>query len=179
MVKLGKRKNTGSTVTCTANNDNNPWWQVDLEGTYDIGKINIFNRHAAQYRKKLKDFTVDVMSRGKVVWSSGVQTEVPNPKAVIFIPGGAVGDLVKISKSTRHLILAEVQVMGVLHEEQNMTPGRIDALSTITSRDGDDTDDTVNSSTAEEKLKNEFNTNIVDSSEDGIEINVDMNMNSS
>mmetsp|Transcript_21936 Transcript_21936/g.33338 ORF Transcript_21936/g.33338 Transcript_21936/m.33338 type:complete len:104 (+) Transcript_21936:55-366(+) len=45
----GKRKNANSAVTCTADGDNSPWWEVDLEGLHDICKINIFNRDSLHY----------------------------------------------------------------------------------------------------------------------------------
>ncbi len=105
----GKRRNTNSTVTCNADGDNSPWWEVDLEGLYDICKINVFNRDGTEYRYKLKDFTVEVLRGRKVVWSSGSQTEVPQPEAIISIPGGTTGDCVRVSKKTKDLILAEVQ----------------------------------------------------------------------
>ena len=108
----GKRKNANSTVTCTANDDASPWWEVDLTGLYNICKINIFNRDLATERYKLNNFTVEVLRGGQVVWSSGTQTEVPEPEAMIPIPGGIVADSVRISKTTKHLILAEVQVWG-------------------------------------------------------------------
>ncbi len=108
----GKRKSANSTVTCTAGDDHSPWWEVDLEGLYDICKINIFNRDGLTWRDALKDYTVEAFCGGEVVWSSGIQTEFPDPEAMIPIPGGIVADSVRISKETKHLILAEVQVWG-------------------------------------------------------------------
>jgi len=37
----------------------------------------------------------------------------PNqPEAMISIPGGTTGNVVRLSKNTKHIILAEVQVWG-------------------------------------------------------------------
>lgn len=86
-----------------------PWWRVDLGDTYAINEITIFNRTDADM-DQLSDYTVSVLDRaGNVVWRI-VQKDTPNPSVIIPV-AGKEGRFVKIQLiGTGALALAEVIV---------------------------------------------------------------------
>lgn len=95
-------------VTHTAN-ETNPWWEVTLDNTYEIGDINIFNRTDACCMNRLSNFTVSVLSGSTTTYSQAFTT-YPNP-SISVNAGGASGDKVRVQlDDTNPLSLAEVEV---------------------------------------------------------------------
>jgi hypothetical protein len=101
----------------------NPWWQVDLGGSFIVSSIVIWNRtdccgdRLGDYWLFLSDtpFTateVPATLQARVATWSSHQTIAPNPSGTIAV-GGAQGRYVRVQLSgTNYLNLAEVQVMG-------------------------------------------------------------------
>lgn len=101
--------NFGS-VTHT-NADENAWWQVDLQGSYNISSINVSNRTDC-CSDRLTNYLVEIFNGNTVVWTSENHV-YPNPTAVIAVPNVS-GTTVKVSLiGTNSLSLAEVQVFGI------------------------------------------------------------------
>ncbi|MDF7808665.1 family 43 glycosylhydrolase [Pontiellaceae bacterium B12219] len=97
-------------VTHTGNEEN-AWWQVDLEESYEIGDINIWNRSDDSAKGRLSDYTVYVLDdRLNEVWSSHQTKQAKFPTTLNA--GGAKGRYVKVqlNSGTNGLCLAEVQV---------------------------------------------------------------------
>eukprot|EP00741_Cyanophora_paradoxa_P017240 tig00020961_g16652.t1 len=111
----------GSPLYHSAAGDVKPWWKVDLKGTYKIENIKIFNRQDCCHTR-LRDIDIDVLKDGKVVSHKVYQGRPPvihkgtpfGPQELLVaeVPGGAVGDAVKITQHGANLQLAEVQVMA-------------------------------------------------------------------
>ena len=101
-------------MTHTQNDRPNPWWQVNLESSYNIERITVFGRLDC-CTARLKDFKVTILNSGTEVWSythdgrPGYETDIS-----VFNTDGSpvVGDVVKVSLDgdRRTLTLAEVQV---------------------------------------------------------------------
>jgi alpha-L-fucosidase len=92
------------------NSEAQAWWQVDLQGTFNIGDIKIYNREG--FLDRLSDFWVYVLdNNGNQVWSNH-QTTYPNP-TVTLNTGGVSGRYVKIQLTgTNYLTLCEVKVFS-------------------------------------------------------------------
>ena len=97
--------------TSMTNEEDRPWWQVDLERNCTIDMITIYNRTDAA-KDSLKQYWVSVMDdQGKVVWKSH-QTECPDPSVSLAL-GGVVGRTIKIQLDGKAaLYIAEVVVAG-------------------------------------------------------------------
>jgi hypothetical protein len=68
---------TGNSVTHT-NTENNPWWQVDLGGVKDIGRIVVFNRGDC-CGERLANGILEVLDASqKVVWIGKIEGTPPN-----------------------------------------------------------------------------------------------------
>ncbi|WP_066217786.1 galactose-binding domain-containing protein [Formosa haliotis] len=89
--------------------EENPWWQVDLGDEYSIGDINLYNRVGTNYTR-LSNFTISIInSEGTEVYSELVE-EAPNLTSTISIQG-VVGQVVRIQLNTINVLsLAEVEV---------------------------------------------------------------------
>ncbi len=102
------------------NSESEPWWQVDLEGIYDISQIALWNRvEDAQRTTNLYVFVseepfvssrlVDIRSQPGV-WHFHVQQQVQYPTV---IPVNRRGRFVRVQLAdTQYLHLAEVEVWG-------------------------------------------------------------------
>jgi hypothetical protein len=107
--------NFNSATGAVTSNALEPWWRVDLGGSYDLGEIRIFNRTDGGWGSRLHHFTVRVYDGANVVYE---QTEpgTAGDLYVISLPTGTVGDGIEIklddigTKSDRYLQLAEVEV---------------------------------------------------------------------
>ncbi|MEQ9304744.1 MAG: carbohydrate-binding protein, partial [Marinoscillum sp.] len=113
-------------VTHTAADTSNPWWEVDLGGTFDIDHIDIYNRTNC-CSERLSNFTVSVIDGSTTTFS---QTFASHPDPSISInTSGAIGNVVRVQiNGTGTLSLAEVEVYG--------TPGASCAsFSTIQAED--------------------------------------------
>lgn len=91
--------------------ETNPWWQVDLESSYSIDEIVVFNRTDC-CTNRLSNYTVSVInSDGNTTFSKSF-TSAPNP-SIIIDAGGAIGQIIKVQiNGNGTLSLAEVQVYG-------------------------------------------------------------------
>ncbi len=97
----------------------NAWWEVDLEGSYSIDDIVIFNRTNNCCKARLSDFTVSVINSSGTTTFTQTITTAPNPSVTIDA-GGAVGEVVRIqSNLTETLNLAEVEVYGSVSNTNN------------------------------------------------------------
>eukprot|EP00978_Attheya_sp_CCMP212_P033015 scaffold131467_cov85-Attheya_sp.AAC.1 len=96
---------------------NNPWWQVDLEGPYEIHDFFIYNRIVDCCSERLLRLQVKIFLDGSVVWSSRPTVIVGNPVVVIINVSPIVqGDTVKLSipGMIEYLSMPEVQWLGSL-----------------------------------------------------------------
>jgi hypothetical protein len=110
----------GVSVTHTDAVDNVlSWWMVDLQATYPINDIFIWNRtDAAPIR--LSNFNVSVLdSSSQVVWDADYFTDrsyYPDPSFDIPLPSNTTGEFVKVTlnylNGDHYLSLAEVEVFG-------------------------------------------------------------------
>ncbi|XP_052692802.1 neurogenic locus notch homolog protein 1-like [Crassostrea angulata] len=106
--------------TITRGGDTNPWWRVDLQAVYNITFVRILNRRIYQNGKDtshwLRDVTVTVGLTESDVNTLCGYFDGPGTASqlvVIDCPTLPQGRFVKISKTTEHLILCEVDVFGV------------------------------------------------------------------
>ncbi|MDW5290823.1 T9SS type A sorting domain-containing protein [Formosa sp. PL04] len=100
---------TSGSVTASQGPD--AWWEVELDGSYNISDINIFNRTDC-CSERLADFTVSVINSNGTTTFSKTITTTPNP-SVTLDAGGALGNTIRVqSNLTTALNLAEVQVFG-------------------------------------------------------------------
>jgi len=101
---------SGDSVTQTEIEDN-PSWTVDLDGTFKVHEIVIYNRTEEDARLELTDFKVQLINRNGVVNFENTYTDHPDPSLAIPI-GGINGDYVEITllRDNVRLSLAEVVV---------------------------------------------------------------------
>ena len=97
--------------TSITTEEQDPWWQVDLERNCTLDTVTLYNR-TDMGQDSLKNYRVSVLDdQGKTVWTS-VQTSPPRPAATLAL-GGVSGRTIKIQlKDTSSLALAEVVVTG-------------------------------------------------------------------
>jgi alpha-L-fucosidase len=97
--------------TSMTEEEENPWWQVDLERNCVIDAITLYNRTDAE-QEKLKNYRVTVMDeRGRTAWTS-FQKGCPNPSSTLAV-GGVSGRTVKVRlEGATSLYIAEVVVAG-------------------------------------------------------------------
>jgi len=102
---------SGGSVTHTEAGSGS-WWQVDLNGQYSIGDINIWNRTDTNPISRLSNYTVQILDASESpVWEN-IQTEYPDPSTTVNA-GGTIGSYVKILQNSEEpLSLAEVEVFG-------------------------------------------------------------------
>lgn len=101
----------GGSVTVT-NDEENPWWQVDLGSEQVIGEIKVFNRTDGCCAARMSNFTVSVIDADATTVYTKTYTTHPAP-SVIADTGGVKGQIIKIQLNvTNALTLAEVQVFA-------------------------------------------------------------------
>ena len=111
---------SGASVTHTEN-ENMPWWQVDLGSSHSIGEISVFGRTDECCKARLTDFTVYVLDEDSTVVFSKVYTSYPDP-SVTMNAGGLEGKYVKVQMNgIGTLSLAEVKVFEVPTPESQYT----------------------------------------------------------
>ena len=102
----GRWRNNGITHT---KQQSNPWWYVDLQDSFTIEKIVVYNRMDC-CSERLASFRVGIINSGKEAWSY-THFGTPTSKTVITVPkilGNRVD--VQLTGSNRILSLAEVEV---------------------------------------------------------------------
>jgi hypothetical protein len=114
-----------------------PWWQVDLEGTYEIEKVIIYNRQDLGRTDRLQGVLVEIFFDGSVVWSTSPAISVnPDPVVVVSnVSPNVQGDSVKLSfpGKTGYVNIAEVQVMAhPVFQSVSNNPSHCDAFTSIT-----------------------------------------------
>ncbi len=110
---------SGASITHTAPDDPRPWWQVDLEGTFVLERIVLWNRTDC-CSERLSNFRVSVLDEGEeAVWAGDhfIDRDFPETQDYeIMLPGGTSGRFVLIEKLGPDregdiiLSLAEVEV---------------------------------------------------------------------
>ena len=104
----GQWSRSGITHT---NTQSNPWWKVDLQSSYDISKITVYNRQDC-CSERLANFKVTIFDGTSEAWSH-THSGTPSYKTDISVPEIA-GNMVQVSLAgnARILSLAEVEVYG-------------------------------------------------------------------
>ncbi|XP_065943506.1 uncharacterized protein [Magallana gigas] len=106
--------------TFTLFGDTSPWWRVDLLAVYSITSVRILNsgidRYGIDISHWLHDVTVTVgLTESDVNTTCGFFAGLGTASQLVVIdcPTLLQGRFVKISKTTSHLVLCEVDVFGV------------------------------------------------------------------
>lgn len=83
------------TQTHTNENEQNPWWEVDLGSEYPIESVSVWNRteNNGEYVKRLDGFTLTLLDSNRQVVSQKAGIEAPLPSATIQLEGDPVGGL--------------------------------------------------------------------------------------
>ncbi|MFK7908596.1 MAG: discoidin domain-containing protein, partial [Chitinophagales bacterium] len=104
---------TGRSVSHT-NEQNNPWWEVDLGAMYDISKVEIYNRTDCCSERIGGAITyVKQTANEKGAALSIIDYQKGMSPIIKVKPGKSVrGRYVRIAKKTGYLSLAEVKVYG-------------------------------------------------------------------
>lgn len=91
-----------------------PWWKIDLEGSFELSEIKIWNRTDSN-QARLSDYDVTILDEHEqVVWTN-YQSDFPDPSVSLF--PDAVGQYVVIQlRGTAPLSLAEVEIFGAVVE---------------------------------------------------------------
>ena len=94
------------------NSEPHAFWQVDLEDTFAIGRIIIWNR-SDMVPERLSNFRVSILDKSKrEVWGQDFYTDggYPDPSLKVKVPNVS-GQFVRVRLlGTNYLSLAEVQV---------------------------------------------------------------------
>ena len=105
------------TIVHTADNkETTQYWEVDLDGSYSIESIHVYNRSDHPNLNQLKIFKVEVFDENDVQKYIGERQEGPKSSTVFLTPKDTVGNKVKISRNNSsnngYVVLAEVQVFA-------------------------------------------------------------------
>jgi len=114
----------GSNTITHTNDENSPWWEVDLGGVYDISEIKIWNRTDDCCWNRLQNFYVMVSENPIAANSATANQYVSGPlsfssaaEASKSLKNNARGRYVRIfvqnNSTNKPLSLAEVEVMGM------------------------------------------------------------------
>jgi azurin len=79
--------------THSVENENNPWWELDLGGNRSIDSVTIWNRTDAQLGKRLDGFTLTVLDAGRGEVFQQKAVPAPAEKVSITIGGDSLGAL--------------------------------------------------------------------------------------
>ena len=72
-------------VTHTHGNDSDPLWKLKFSKDVAISSIVIWNRTGAEFKGRLKDFTVSVRdAKDKVLWEKTLK-ESPDPQVTVAV----------------------------------------------------------------------------------------------
>lgn len=98
-------------------NETDPWWKVDLGGTREINMLKVYGREdwdvQLTARKRQQGFEIQLKLAGAVVWTSGINTNLP-ALVETFTMNNIQADEVyyHIPNRETFLELMEVEVMG-------------------------------------------------------------------
>jgi len=93
-------------------NEPQPWWKIDLEGTFDISEIRIWNRTDSSM-SRLSDFDVTVLDENEQsVWTN-YQSDFPDPSVALFPDTHGRYVMIQL-RGTSPLSLAEVEIFGTV-----------------------------------------------------------------
>jgi putative heme-binding domain-containing protein len=73
--------------THTEENTANPWWEVDLGAEYPIDSIVVYNRTDGDLGKRLQNFTIKVLDKGRGVVFEKKDQPAPEVKATFAVGG--------------------------------------------------------------------------------------------
>ena len=133
----GNRSGTWGHASVThTNSQANAWWQVQLDGDYDLGQINLWNRTDC-CSDRIDPFTIAVYDGANVVWSQSVQTFVnnindglANTSGMQFDLGVVTGDRVRITlNGTNYLSVAELEAFTTVRQPAIPEPASIGLLA--------------------------------------------------
>ena len=81
------------TQTHSQENENNPWWELDLGGDRSVESVTVWNRTDADLGKRLEGFTLIVLDGGRreVFRKTGIAA--PSPSASVAVGGDALASL--------------------------------------------------------------------------------------
>jgi len=118
----------GNSVTHTPENAANPWWEVDLQGSYEISKINLFGRTDC-CSDRLRGVVVTVLNGEEEVWSYIHSNQNPPNKLELDVEDSdtdtdfIIGSKVRVSLTPRGTIsLAEVEILGRISTSTSQSP---------------------------------------------------------
>lgn len=126
----GNTNGAYSNNSCTHTNDeNNPWWEVDLGAVYDISRIVIWNRTDDCCWNRLQGFYVMVSEQAITGCDTASQFQFKTGGSLSFtnssqsnitLDGNKKGRYVRIfiQGNTKTLSLAEVEVFGQISKTQ-------------------------------------------------------------
>lgn len=112
------RYRDASVTHTSANQQNNAFWQVELEESSDIGQIVIWNRTDNCCEDRLSDFTVRVLNDNGATVYSQFFADHPDPSLTINL--NVTGSTVRVELDGI-LSLAEVQIFGTIDEQEPET----------------------------------------------------------
>src|SRR5262249_43197553 len=69
----------------TKENENNPWWEVDLKSDFSVESIVIYNRDEDDLGKRLNGFTLKVLDKDRKVVFEKTKLPAPAPKAAYAV----------------------------------------------------------------------------------------------
>ena len=75
------------TQTHTRENENNPWWEVDLGSEYPLQSVVVWNRTEAELSRRLDDFTLSVLDASRQEVFQRMHNAAPAESARIDIGG--------------------------------------------------------------------------------------------
>lgn len=111
---------SGASVTHTQNEEM-PWWQVDLGSSYSIGEISVYGRTDECCIARLTDYTVYVLDEDSTVVFSQTFASYPDPSVTMNV-GGLEGKYVLVRMNRLGtLSLAEVKVLEFPKPEPQYT----------------------------------------------------------
>ncbi len=118
--------NWGDASITHTTTQSNPWWWVDLQSSYEILSINLYNRVDC-CSERLANFQLKVLKAGSTVWTY-THSGAPSPKTVVNAPSQVFGDKVQISLAGggKILSLAEVEVYASPKQSFRLLPQSFD-----------------------------------------------------
>jgi hypothetical protein len=115
----------------------NAWWQVQLNASYLVSSIVVFNRIDNNAETRLNTFSVQLFSAASQSWIAAAQTYLADvaPNGMTFnLATPMVGDRVRVTlDGTNYLNLAEVQVMATPVPEPSTWAMALAGLAAVSS----------------------------------------------